>query len=150
MHIDSLRIINNNKNIIYINLPKKVYRKPHHNKEETKREFSNQSNLFPTLYRPIYNDISPNMNRPIPNDNFIKMGNAKEVIDVESNIDEINSDFERYKNTFEETNPIFGLDEVLKNTPEKVSNNTPKKVIIRRGRPSKYLSVEERKNLERI
>ena len=133
-----IKNINNNKNIIYINLPKKVYRKPHHNKEQDEREFSNQSNLYPTLYRPIYNDISPNMNRPIPNDNklirdndnVIKMGNSKEVVDVESNIDEIINDRAELEK------------EAIINTSEK---DKPKKVIIRRGRPSKYLSVEERK-----
>jgi hypothetical protein len=99
---DRFNNINNNKNIIYINLQKPTVkrRKESKNSQEQQQESYNQpSDLHPTLYRPIiYDNSSPNMGRPADENfvlrrgaekSFISMGSPEEVMNVESNFDEI-------------------------------------------------------------
>jgi len=94
--------VNSNKNIIYINLQKPTVRRRKQNKQTQLQESYNQpSDLQPTVYRPIiYDNTQPNIERPIENrgkyilnrgveKSFITMGKPDEVVDVESNIDEI-------------------------------------------------------------
>ena len=98
---DRFNNINNNKNIIYINLQKPTVkrRKQNNQSQEQQQSYNQPSDLYPTLYRPIvYDNSSPNFKRSVDEKNvlgigaeksFISMGLPKEVMNVESNIDEI-------------------------------------------------------------
>ena len=98
---DRFNNINNNKNVIYINLQKPTVKRRRQNKQsqEQQQSYNKPSDLYPTLYRPIvYDNSSPNMERSIDGKNvlgigaeksFISMGTPKEIMNVESNIDEI-------------------------------------------------------------
>ena len=98
---DRFNNVNNNKNVIYINLQKPTVKRRRQNKQsqEQQQSYNKPSDLYPTLYRPIvYDNSSPNMERPVDGKNvlgrgaeksFISMGSPEEVVNVESNIDEI-------------------------------------------------------------
>lgn len=98
---DRFNNVNNNKNVIYINLQKPTVKRRRQNKhaQEQQQNINQSSDLHPTLYRPIiYDNSSPNMDRPVDEKyilgrgaekSFIRMGTPEEVVNVESNIDEI-------------------------------------------------------------
>jgi hypothetical protein len=98
---DRFNNVNNNKNIIYINLQNPTVKRKKQNKQPQEQQQSDNqsSDLYPTLYRPIvYDNSSPNMERLADVKNvlgrgaeksFISMGTPEEVMNVESNIDEI-------------------------------------------------------------
>ena len=98
---DRFNNVNNNKNVIYINLQKPTVKRRRQNKQsqEHQQSYNQPSDLYPTLYRPIvYDNSSPNMERSVDGKNvlgigaeksFISMGTPKEIMNVESNIDEI-------------------------------------------------------------
>ena len=98
---DRFNNVNNDKNVIYINLQNPTVKRRRQNKQsqEQQQSYNKPSDLYPTLYRPIvYDNSSPNMERPVDGKNvlgigaeksFISMGTPKEVMNVESNIDEI-------------------------------------------------------------
>jgi len=97
---DRFNNVNNNKNIIYINLQKPTVKRRKLKQQEQQQNYNQASDLHPTVYRPIiYDNSSPNMERPVDVknilkrgvvDSFIKAGNDDEIVDVESNIDQIN------------------------------------------------------------
>ena len=98
---DRFNNVNNNKNIIYINLQKPKVKRRKQNKVQEQQSYNQPSDLHPTLYRPIiYDNSSPNIDRPVDErkinilkrgvvDSFVKAGNDDEIVDVESNIDQI-------------------------------------------------------------
>ena len=100
---DRFNNVNNNKNIIYINLQNPTGKRAKKNKQpqEQQQNENQRSDLYPTLYRPIvYDNSSPNMERSADVKNvlgrgaeksFINMGTPQEVMNVESNIDEIDN-----------------------------------------------------------
>ena len=166
---DRFHNVNSNKNIIYINLQKPTVRRRSYNKKMQLQETYNQpSDLQPTVYRPIiYDNSQPNIDRPIDNKekyilnrgvekSFITMGKPDEVVDVESNIDEIRdkeNELKGLNGNVTVTNKKVNITPTKSQSPQinfddipiqdVIYEDAPIKVKKPRGRPPKVYSSHE-------